>query len=173
MPKYFLFIIKAVLSIFVGAALALPILMPEYGSGFMREMQILGLTGSLIVIAVFLALVSFYCRDLQRVLDKIQPQNRNAKPNSVWLMFLLPYNFIEDFFIMYNIAVSIKREAAQNSSLQFSKRYGLFSGIGWCSAQIISLLPGVIGQTAGLVALILWVAHWVFVRKALRLLRSQ
>lgn len=173
MSQGILFAIKLILSLFVAAALALPFFAPSYGSGFMREMQMLGVVGSLAVVAVFLALVFFYCRDLQSVLERVKPEHRNAKPKSVWLMFLLPYNFIEDFFIMYNIAMSLAREASQNPALGFNKSYGLRSGIGWCSAQIASLLPGVVGQTAGLVALILWIAHWMFVRKALRLLPTQ
>jgi hypothetical protein len=168
-----LLILKLILSCLIALALALPFISPGYGSGFLREMQMLGLGGSLVLICSFLIAVLFYCRDLQRILDAIKVENRKATPKSVWLMFVIPYNFIEDFFIMHNIAKSLKNETDDQPELGFNKAYGLRSGIGWCTAQIASLAPGALGQIAGLVALILWIFHWHFIKKCLRLLKQQ
>lgn len=56
--------------------------------------------GSLVLAGIFLTLIFFYCRDLERSLSLVRPSARTAKPKSVWLMFLIPYNFVEDFFIV-------------------------------------------------------------------------
>jgi hypothetical protein len=76
-------------------------------------------------------------------------------------MFLIPYNFFEDFFIMVNIANSLRQEANSRPKLKGFGDFGMASGLGWATAQVISLIPNTIGQIAGVVALILWVGHWI------------
>ena len=165
--------LKLFLTLLISIALLLPFIDPSMGSGFLREMQTLGPIGSIIVLAVFLVFVFFYCKDLQKTLELITPQNQLAKPKSVWLMFLIPYNFIEDFFIVYNIAASLKNEAKTNTSLANSKDFGLYTGIGWCVAQIVSLAPGELGQLASLLAIILWIVHWRFIRSTIAILANR
>ena len=159
-----LLLLKLALTLLVSIALALPFFYPSVASGFLTEMKMLGVAGSLFVIALFLLLVFFYCKDLQKILELIKPENRRTKPKSVWLMFLIPYNFIEDFFIIYHVSASLEREAKDNASLGDLTSNGSKSGIGWCAAQILSLLPGVLGQIAGVLAIVLWVVHWRFIR---------
>jgi hypothetical protein len=81
-------------------------------------------------------------------------------------MFLLPYNFIEDFFIVANVSGSLKAEAAASPALPRFRSFGMISGIGWCAAQIISLVPNQLGSIAGIVAIVLWAWHWAFIRRA-------
>jgi len=54
--------------------------------------------------------------------------------------------------------------------LQSFKGFGSVSGFGWCSAQIVSLIPHEVGSLAGVLALLAWVIHWRFIRNANRLL---
>lgn len=160
-----LILIKILLTIPVAYALMYPFLNSTEATGVFKEIEMLGPIGSVLLASVFLALVFFYCRDLHRTLSLIRPTARVATPKSVWLMFLIPYNFVEDFFIVANVANSLKQEAKHNIALGSLKQFGMASGIGWCSAQIVSLLPNEIGSAAGLVALILWIIHWRFIRK--------
>jgi len=157
--------LKMCLTCLVVLAFSLPFIYPQYGSGFLEELEMLGVGGAVALFAVFLVFVYFYCRDLSRTLALVSPERRAAAPGSVWLMFLIPYNFVEDFFIVHNVARSIEREAAANPQLNDLRGNGLFSGIGWCVAQIVSLAPGMIGKTASLIAIILWAVHWRFVRQ--------
>lgn len=157
--------IKILLSIPIGAGLAYSFVDPA-GGGILREIRMLGAAGSALAIGAFLALVYLYARDLRHTLQLVSPASRKASPNSVWLMFLLPYNFVEDFFIVANVGKSIEAEAHTNPALSGLKTFGLVSGYGWCAAQIISLVPGDLGSIAGLVAILFWAWHWVFVRKA-------
>ncbi|RQO53500.1 hypothetical protein DBR47_24085 [Paucibacter sp. KBW04] len=156
---------KIVLTIPVAYALLYPFLNPEVGGGVFKELELLGPIGSAIVAAVFLGLIVFYCLDLQRSLSLVRPGARVASPRSVWLMFLLPYNFVEDFFIIAHVAKSLAQEAQFNASLRAFKSFGWLSGMGWCAAQIVSLLPNEIGSLAGLLALALWILHWRLIRR--------
>lgn len=100
------------------------------------------------------------------------PDARSGVLASVWLMFLLPYNFVEDFFIVGNVSRSIRAEAATNARLAGLTGFGFVSGFGWCAAQIVSLLPNAVGELAGGVALLCWGVHWRLVVKVNRLLSA-
>ena len=158
--------IKIALSIPAGIGLVYPFFDPTLQGGILGEMQLLGPAGSLLVAVGFLVLVFFYARDLKRVLQQVSPTARQASPNSVWFMFLLPYNFIEDFFIVAIVANSLAREARSNPALAAFRSFGMVSGLGWCAAQLVSLIPNLMGSIGGLVAIVLWIWHWQFVRRA-------
>lgn len=164
--------IKLLLTALVACALAYPWLQPEAGAGVFRELEILGPLGAGSLTLLFLLAVFLYCRDLQHTLSLVRPELRAAAPRSVWLMFLLPYNFIEDFFIVAHVAQSLRREAQANDALRSFSHFGMLSGIGWCSAQILSLIPHAIGSLAGLLAVPLWLVHWQLIRKVNRTLRA-
>lgn len=160
-----LILVKIVLTLPVTYALAYPFLNPSVAGGVFKEVETLGLLGSVVLAAAFLAVVFLYCRDLYRSISLVRPSAQVAPPRSVWFMFLIPYNFVEDFFIIANVARSLRREAQHNSALHSCKHFGMVSGLGWCAAQIISLLPNAIGSIAGGLALVLWIIHWRFIRR--------
>ncbi|WJN61132.1 hypothetical protein OH686_20495 [Pseudomonas sp. SO81] len=166
MPRAMLLLIKIALSLPIAYGLAYPFLHPESGGGILKEVEMLGTVGSLIAVLLFLILVALYCRDLQRALALVRPEARKARPRSVWLMFLLPYNFIEDFFIVANVAASLREEVRHNERLKLPRDAGLVSGWGWCAAQVVSLVPHQLGSAAGALAIVLWIVHWRFVRRA-------
>ena len=163
-------IVKAILSIPIAFGLAYPLIYPAKDGGVLREVEMLGTIGAIVVIAVFLALVYAYASDLRTTLKLVDRGSRVAEPNSVWLMFVLPYNFIEDFFIISNVAKSLEAESRINPALSGLRSFGRISGIGWCVAQVVSLIPDTIGSIAGAVAAVLWIWHWVFVRRANKML---
>ncbi|UJH73375.1 hypothetical protein L0U95_00075 [Burkholderia cenocepacia] len=163
-------ILKAILSIPIAFGLAYPVVYPSEDGGVLGEIAVLGTIGSIVVIAVFLALVYAYASDLRTTLQSVDRGSRAAEPNSVWLMFLLPYNFIEDFFIISNVAKSLEAESRINPALSGLRSFGRISGIGWCLAQVVSLIPNTVGSVAGGVAVSLWVWHWAFVRRANKML---
>ena len=144
-------ILKASLSIPIAFG-RLSLVYPSEDGGVLGEIAVLGTIGSIVVIAVFLALVYAYASDLRTTLKSVNRGSRVAEPNSVWLMFLLPYNFIEDFFIISNVAKSLEAESRINPALSGLRSFGRISGIGWCLAQVLSLIPNAIGSIAGGVA---------------------
>lgn len=148
-----LLLFKTAATVLVTAALLYPFFSPETRAGVFAFLETFGLLPAVVVTAVFLIGVALYCRSLQRCLSLIHPARRAAQPRSVWFMFLLPYNFVEDFFIIYNVTRSLRLEAQTNSRLRTSRSFGAISGYGWCAAQIVSLLPNRAGEVAGVVAL--------------------
>jgi hypothetical protein len=132
-----------------------------------------GIWWSILFFALFFVMVAFYCKTLQECLALIKPQNRKTTPLSVWYMFLIPFNFVEDFFIVINISNSIEQEAKVNPKLADIKDFGMTTGIGWSIAQVLSFVPNYIGQIAGVLAFVLVIIHWVFIIKINRLLSNQ
>lgn len=167
-----LLLLKLLLTVPVTALLLWPLYSDAPAAGVFAELALFGRTGALIIAALFLLLVFGYCRDLQRLMAAIAPAHRTATPRSVWLMFLLPYNFVEDFFIIAHVARSLRNEAGRNPALAALKHFGWWTGMGWCAAQILSLIPHEIGSLGGLLALPLWIVHWRFVRHARKLLAA-
>lgn len=165
-PKGAWLALKLLLSAGVGWALVQPLLQPEAG-GVLRELEGLGPWGAAGVLAVFLGLVWAYARDLRRCLAWVEPAHRAAAPGRVWLMFVLPYNFIEDFCIVHDVARSLRAQAAHHPGLARLRSFGWVSGWGWCAAQLLSLLPNAPGEWAAWLALLLWAWHWAFIRRAL------
>lgn len=162
--------IKLFLSALVAFALVYPFLLPE-PVGLAKELAVLGAYGAVTLGIVFFSLVALYANDLRSILILVSPDSRKAKPRSVWWMLVLPYNFIEDFFIIHAVTESLRHEASGNKKLANLKSFGVLTGFGWCIAQIGSLIPNQIGSLFAFVALIMWVIHWGVVRKAKAALR--
>jgi hypothetical protein len=138
------------------------------------QIEILKSLGTLILtllVSGFLGLVTIFCKDIQTCLELINPNNRKMSPKSTWFMFLMPFNFIEDFFIVINLSNSIEAEAQTNPKLQSIKDFGMVTGIGWSIAQILSFIPNTVGQIAGLLGIVLVVLHWIFIKKIIALLK--
>lgn len=148
-----------VLTIPVVALLTQPLWAPQWGTGILGEVAAFGAVGALVSVAVFFGLVALYCRSLQRLTETISPAARVRSPRSVWLMFAIPFNFVEDFFIVADLATSLRRD--QRTS-QGASRLWLILGLTWCALQIASLLPGVVGVASGVLALFAWVWHWAY-----------
>lgn len=163
-------ITKIGLTLVVVCCVAYPYIFSADKSGSIETVFEAGILGTLIIATIFLTGVFFYCRALQNCLQLIKPENRTATPKSVWYMFLIPYNIIEDFFIVINVSKSIENEARQNPRLASLQDNGMVVGIGWSIAQILSLIPNWGGQLAGLAGLILWIVHWIFILRVNRLL---
>ena len=162
-------IIKVLLSAFILPGMVVPYPSTFNEAGTLETVFTLGITGSVILFALFFLAIGFYCKELQNCLVLISPQNRKASPRSVWFMFLIPFNFIEDFFIAINLFNSME-EAKCNKKLSGIKDLGMISGIGWCIAQIFSLIPNIAGQLAGALGLVLWIIHWRLIIKINKLL---
>jgi FtsH-binding integral membrane protein len=171
--SYMLLFLKLIATAGVSLLLSLPLINEDARAGVLASVAKIGLPALLILIVMFLAAVAFYCRSLQRCLELIRPEARAASPRSVWLMFVIPYNFIEDFFIVHNIVKSLRAEASVNPVLSHLRSFGAISGLGWCTAQIISLVPNQIGEIAGVMALGLWAIHWRFIAQINLLLRPE
>lgn len=156
------------LTVPVVALLTQPLWAPQWGAGILTEVAALGPAGSAIAILLFFAAVALYCRELQRLLASVPPDARRRSPRSVWLMFAIPFNFVEDFFIVSELGASMRRDGRLAPE---RLRAWLALGHCWCILQIASLVPGPVGVASGVLALIAWLAHWGLTVAARRRLR--
>lgn len=166
-------LIKVILTMLLLGIALFPYLKNGQVPGGLSELIYLGIVPSLVLVITFFIAIAFYCMSLQKVLGKIKPENRTRKPKSVWYMYLIPFNFIEDFFIVIDIANSLKNESKTNKNLKRFGDFGLTLGIGWSVAQLFTLIPNPIGQISGFIGLILWIIHWVIIYRINKELISQ
>ncbi|MBR8657234.1 hypothetical protein KDH83_28345 [Achromobacter sp. Marseille-Q0513] len=134
----------------VTALLTYPLWAPQWGAGLLGEIFLVPFPGNLALVLGFLALVALYCATLQRTL-----RLTGARGNVVWWMFAIPANFVEDFYIIHGIGQALRPRCDARRL-----RTWLMLGNGWCVLQILSLFPGHVGMSAGLLAIALWLAHW-------------
>lgn len=165
------FLIRFVLTALLVYWAALPFLDSTNGTGMLNEIYRIGIFPSVLIMVAFFVMVAFYCRTLQKCLSLIKSGNRKATPTSVWYMFAIPFNFVEDFFIVINLANSLETEKASNEKLKNVTDFGMVSGIGWCLAQILSFIPNIVGQIASLLGMILVIYHWILINKMNKLLK--
>lgn len=133
--------------------LAYPLWAPTWGTGLLGEIFLVPFPGNLVIVAGFLGLVAVYCATLQLTMRRAGA----PRPASVWWMFAIPVNFVEDFYIVHRVGAAVSGRASSVGAL----RGWLVLGYGWCAFQILSLLPGLIGLVSGGVAIVLWLTHWV------------
>ena len=164
-------LIRFVLTSLLVLWASLPFMNELEGKSILSDIYRIGIIPSVLIMLAFFIMVAFYCRTLQKCLTLIKPENRKASPKSVWYMFAIPFNFVEDFFIVINISNSLEKEKETNIELKNISDFGMVSGIGWSIAQILSFIPNIVGQTAGLVGMILVIYHWVLIHKINRLLK--
>ena len=164
------FIIRLFLTTMVIAWAVSPYIANSSNESVLGEIFKVGIALSFLMIGAFFIMVAFYCRTLQKCLTLIKPINRKAKPKSVWFMFAIPFNFVEDFFIVINIANSIEEEKKYNTKLKDVSDFGMVSGIGWSIAQVLSFIPNIVGQISGLLGMILVIYHWSQIAKINKLL---
>ena len=164
------FLIRLILTGLLVAWAVMPYFDNSTNDSVLNEIFRIGILPSLLIIGAFFIMVGFYCRTLQKCITLIKPENRKTKPTSVWYMFAIPFNFIEDFFIVINVANSIEEEKKSNVRLKNVSDFGMVSGIGWSITQVLSFIPNLVGQIAGLLGMILVIYHWTQIAEINKLL---
>ena len=151
----------------VVALLTQPLWAPAWGAGILGEVVGLGPLGAIAGIIVFFGLVALYCNQLYSLARTLPTFAREADPRSVWLMFAIPFNFVEDFFIVRAIGAALDRAGIARA------KPWLIIGFAWCGFQIASLFPGIVGVVSGVLALVVWAVHWVLTVSVLREVTSR
>lgn len=162
--------IKIILSVLIGLTGIYPYVTDGDKPAALNELFQYGIACGITGIAVFFLAIALYCKSMQTTLERIRVSNRRANPKSVWIMFIIPYNIIEDFFIIDTLSKSIEQEAKTNPKLAGLTDYGYITGIGWAIAQVMSFIPNAVGSVAGIFGMVLWIRHWLFIRNVNRLL---
>lgn len=165
--------LKILGTLFAGGCFIYPFL-SSTSSGIIGDFKLLGPQVFTITVIIFFAIVAWYCWTLERCLSLLPLNSRLRRPKSVWWMFIIPYNFTEDFFIIYDLAKSLEKTSLPTKNwLVRLDPNGMFTGIGWCSFQFLSLLPNDFGRAMSIGAIILWIPHWLIIENRLSILRRQ
>jgi hypothetical protein len=117
------------------------------------------LTGMLIVIAIMLVPLIFYCLTLQKALNRCSPENRAMNPGMVWLMFIPLFNIVWHFFIVVNMAKSLGAEF-QKRGIAEEPKPGQKIGMILCILACCGVVP-ILGILASLAAFVCWILYWV------------
>ncbi len=149
-----------------------PVFADSKNESILAEIYRIGMVPAMLIMGAFFGMVAFYCRTLKKCYLQIKPENRKAKPNAVWYMFALPFNFVEDFFIVIDLARSLEEEKKNNDKLSQITDFGMVSGIGWSIAQIMSFIPNLVGQVAGMIGFVLVIYHWILINRIKNLLSA-
>jgi hypothetical protein len=151
--------IRIIGTLLVVALLTAPWWAPQWGPGLLGEIAVVAFPGNLLIVGGFLALVALYCRTLQATMSRAGA----ARSASVWWMFAIPANFVEDFYIVNRVGAALDPLVERPALNRW-----LLLGHAWCALQLLSLLPGVVGLTGGALAIAAWLAHWVSTLSILR-----
>jgi hypothetical protein len=108
------------------------------------------LTGVLMVTAIMLVPLIFYCLTLQKALNRCSPENRAMNPGMVWLMFIPIFNIVWHFLIVLNMAKSLGAEFRKRGITE-DPNPGQTLGLIMCVAALI----------CGPVGLVCWIIYWV------------
>jgi hypothetical protein len=163
-------IIKIILVPIAGFLFFKPLISADLNAGIIFSFQSHGLFLFASAIILFYILIGFYSLSLYNCLKKVSKSSLTVAPESVWKMFIIPLNFIEDFFIIRNVSRAIKSEKLVNPKLVSISSSGSFSGYLWCTMQLFSLIPNNYGEIGGLLALPFWFYHWHLILKVNKLL---
>jgi lysylphosphatidylglycerol synthetase-like protein (DUF2156 family) len=104
----------------------------------------------LVVIAIMLVPMVFYCLSLQKALNRCSPECRAMNPAMVWLIFIPLFNIVWQFMVVLNMAKSLAAEF-QKRGMAEDPNPGQTLGMVMCIGNLI----------CGPVGLICWILYWV------------
>lgn len=104
----------------------------------------------LVVIAIMLVPMVFYCLSLQKALNRCSPECRAMNPGMVWLIFIPLFNIVWQFMVVLNMAKSLAAEF-QKRGMAEDPNPGQTLGMVMCIGNLI----------CGPVGLICWILYWV------------
>jgi hypothetical protein len=113
-----------------------------------------------IIFGVLLLPTIFYLITLQTTLNQVEPENRKMDPGLVWLALIPLFKIIWQFFIVINVADSLKAEFAQRNINAGEDRPGYTIGLTYCILNVCSIIP-FLGFLTALAGFICWIIYWV------------
>lgn len=109
----------------------------------------------IIAFLVYCGFLSF----LQRMLNKVEHDNRDIHPMSVWLMLVPVGNIFYQFFLISGMANSIQAEFKRRGTEFREERPGYDLGLLMCLFNCAGLLA-YYSKVFALIPLVFWIAYW-------------
>jgi hypothetical protein len=108
---------------------------------------------------VALVVMILYLLTLQKALSRCSPESRAMSPGLVWLMLIPCFNLVWQFFVVINIAKSLKAEFTKRG-LPIEDKPGQTIGLIMCIAPFVSWIPFV-GCIASIAQIVCFIMYWV------------
>jgi uncharacterized membrane protein YjgN (DUF898 family) len=113
-----------------------------------------------IAFGITLIPIIFYLVTLQTTFNEVKPENRKMQPELVWLAIIPIFRLIWQFFIVNNLADSLKAEFAQRNINVGEERPGSSIGMAYCILNCCAVIP-FLGFLAALAGFVCWIIYWV------------
>lgn len=105
----------------------------------------------------------FFLGILQNALKKCAPASRTMKPGTVWLTLIPLFGQVWQFFVVVNVARSLRNEFARTGVRCPDPDMGQEIGLGMCvcncGALLLQPIP-LFKDVIGVIGFVLWVAYW-------------
>jgi len=120
--------------------------------------------GGIAVIALIIAAIAmipliFYCLTLQKALNRCSPESRAMQPGMVWLMLIPLFNIIWHFLVVLNMAKSLGAEFKKRGMAE-EDQPGKTIGLVACILACCGVIP-VVNYFSGIAFLVCWIIYWV------------
>lgn len=123
-----------------------------------RTLDDLGPAACFIVVIAFIAYIAFLSA-LDRVLKRVDPENRRMEPGQVWLSVLPVFNLVWLIVTIERVGESLRNEFISRGRFQKAESYGKAAGLGMMFLAIVGIPFAAIGTPC---TLIFWVIAFVY-----------
>ena len=113
----------------------------------------------MLISAVALVPIIFFCRTLQKCLNRCAPQCRKIHPDQVWLLLIPLFNLGWQFIVVSRMASSLANEF-QLRGMVNDPEPGKSLGMIFCIFNLCALIP-VLAIFFGMAGMICWVLYWM------------
>ncbi len=113
----------------------------------------------LIIFAILLLPLIFYCLTLQKALNRVSRECRAMAPGMVWLLFIPLFNLVWQFFVVTNMAKSLGCEFQKRGIVE-EPTPGQTIGIVMCIVGCCCLVP-FLNLLCAPAYLVCWILYWV------------
>jgi hypothetical protein len=117
--------------------------------------------------AIGFVIIVLYILTMQKALNLAGERHRGMQPGMVWLLLIPLFNLVWHFFVVKNVAGSVKGWAAETGVRVDDAGYAV--GLAACVANCCTLVPG-LNLLAGPVGLVCFLVWWVKVAGFTRLM---
>lgn len=120
---------------------------------------------TIIVIVFGIALIPlvFFCRTLQRCLNRCSPQSRTMAPGQVWLLLIPLFSLLWQFVVVSRIASSLANEFNRRKMIK-DPAPGKSLGLAFCILFVCGLIP-IISIFACMAGMVCGILYWIKIAK--------
>ncbi|MFN8240156.1 MAG: hypothetical protein U0X39_05310 [Bacteroidales bacterium] len=118
------------------------------------------LMGLLVLFFILLIPKILFLLTMQNTLREVKPENRRMDPGLVWLSLIPLFGVVWQFFIVINVADSLKAEFNQRNINAGEDRPGFGIGLAYCILNCCGIVP-FLGILAAIAGFICWIIYWV------------